>query len=215
MKIVLPHELERGTIAGTSSGNQFPATPSAFEAPSQVVRQISTLGSLLSAEGDKASPFSVYDMDPSDPVVYLITRTMAEIMLPGFGNICCCHAIEIWGREKGPWKLVDAELMATRRVFEIDTQQSHILRILGGLIPSILREGYMFLWLHCRIFWLHLRGMIHAVMRHQEALLCFNQCIAENAVLTAPEDGGESKTAEQWVAWASQICLGCISRGAE
>ena len=149
------------------------------------IRRRKELISKLPRENNLNAPFLAFGLDPLDPVVYLVTREIAEFFVPGRGDILsetAAHAC--WVRFHRTPEEYHNQIVGDEPKFEVRYIASACVRVVK-LLGNELRD--------CS-------ARVKATRAHQQSLGC------ENAEIMAPDQGGgQTRKYSEWVSTARAL----------
>lgn len=141
----------------------------------------------IKEEMNLIAPFMAFELDPFNPVVYLVIHEIAEFFVPGWGKELCREATQTWWYHCRP-----GPNMATK-----------IVDMITGSEPKI---EFKYIAAIC-VAGVKLLGSELSSYQAQDKATRTDQVSLKrgNAEMTAPTQDGETKTHQQWVSLARSI----------
>ncbi|USW58438.1 hypothetical protein Slin15195_G117570 [Septoria linicola] len=141
----------------------------------------------IKEEMNLIAPFMAFELDPFDPVVYLIIHEIAGFFVPGWGKELCREATQTWWYHCCP-----GDNIATKTVDMITGSEP---KLEFKYIAGIFVTGVKLLGSELSSY----QAQDKAIRADQVSLK------KDNAEMTAPTYDGDTKTHQQWVSLAWTI----------
>lgn len=137
----------------------------------------------MGLEQSMVAPFLAFDLDPLDPLVYLVTKEVADFFAPSKGqHICEIPCLHSWSaKHHGP------------KAFE-------------KIIGDDPKFEFIYIGSACIRFIKHVSHTAYAYKAQVESMRAQQQAFKESdAEMTAPGENGQTKKNSEWVSSARSI----------